>query len=88
MNKLCDEYNSVFEDIYGKMKLIRGKAHDYLGMILDNSEKVKVKITIMDYIREILECVDKSEPKYSGTKSSTAPMNLFVVDEDCEKISK
>ena len=37
---------------------------------------------------EILELLDKAEPKASGTKSSAAPLNLFVVDEDCEKLSK
>ena len=42
----------------------------------------------MDYINEIPECLDKEEPKASGTKSSASPQNLFVVDEDCEKISK
>ena len=27
------------------------------------------------------------DPSNSGTKSSTAPENLFRVDEDCEKLS-
>ena len=40
------------------------------------------------YIKEIIKCLDKSEPKSSGTKSSADPLNLFVVDQDCEKLSK
>ena len=40
------------------------------------------------YINEIMECLDKAERKSSGTKSSAAPLNMFVVDEDCEKLSK
>ena len=33
-------------------------------------------------------CLDKAEPKASGTKSSAAPLNMIFVDEDCEKLSK
>ena len=57
-------------------------------MILDYSVKVQVNITMLDYINEILECLDKAESKASGTKLSAGPLNLFVVDEDCEKLSK
>ena len=35
-----------------------------------------------------MECLDKTEPKSSGTKSSEAPLNIFVVEEDCDKLSK
>ena len=57
-------------------------------MNLDCSVKGQVNITIMDNINEILECLDKAEPKDISTKSRTAPLNLFVVDKDCEKQSK
>ena len=70
------------------MKVSRGKLHEHLGMTLDYSVKSQFKITIMDYINKILECLDNTERKASSTKSSTSPMNLFVVDEDCEKLSK
>ena len=60
INTLRDKYESVFEDGSGKMKVIRGKLHEYLGMTLDYSVKGKFNITIMDYINEILECLDKS----------------------------
>ena len=43
---------------------------------------------MMYYINEILECLDKAESKASGTKSSAAPLNLFVFSEDREKLSK
>ena len=57
-------------------------------MNLDYRVKVQVKIKMMDYIKEMMECLDKIESKVSRTKSSAAPLNLFVVDEDCEKTSK
>ena len=57
-------------------------------MTLDYSVKGQVNTTVLDYINEITECLDKAEPKASGTKSSAAPLNLFIVDEECEKIRK
>ena len=88
INKLCDEYESVFEDGYGKTKVSQVKVHDYLGMNLYYSIKGQVKTTMIYYIKKTMECLDKEEPKSSGTKSSAAPLNLFVVDEECEKLSK
>ena len=85
---LRDEYKSVFEDGSRKMKVSQGKLHEYLGMSLDYSVKVKVGITILDYINEIMEYLDKEEAISSGTKSSADPLNLFVVDEECEKLTK
>ena len=88
INTLRDEYSSVFEDRSEKMKVSRGKVHEYLGMNLDYNVKGQFNIKILYYINEILECLDKEEPEDSGTRSSAAPLDLFVVDEDCEKISK
>ena len=88
INALCDEYESVFEYGYGKMKVSRGKVHDYLCMTLDYSVKLQVKITMLDYTNGIMEWIDKAEPEASSTKSSAAPLNMFVADEDCEKLIK
>ena len=88
INTLRDEYESVFEDGSKIMKSSRVKLHDYLGMTLDYSVKGQVKITMLDYINEILEYLDKEEPKSISTKSSSDTLNLFVVDEYCEKLSK
>ena len=48
INTLNDECASVFEDGSGKIQLIQGKVHDYLGMTLDCILKVQVKIAMMD----------------------------------------
>ena len=50
INTLRDEYDSVFEDGYWKIKVIRVKVHEYLGMTLYYSVKCQVKITMLDYI--------------------------------------
>jgi hypothetical protein len=83
---LRDKYESIFEDGSGAMAVSRGKIHKYLGMTLDFTTRGQVKITMYDYVDEILEAFDKADPKASGTKSSAAPVNLFRVDEDCNKL--
>ena len=35
-----------------------------------------------------MDCFEKAQPKSIGTTLSEAPLNLFVVDEDCENLSK
>ena len=57
-------------------------------MNLDNILKGQVNIKMLDYINEILQYFNKEEKKDSGTKSSAAPMNMFIVDKDCEKPGK
>ena len=57
-------------------------------MNLDYSVKGQVNITMLDHIKEILECLDKAKLKAFSTKASAAPTNIFVVDEGCEKLSK
>ena len=83
---LRQEYESIFEDGSGKMTVSRGKVHKYLGMTLDYTVSGQVKITMTDYIGEILSAFDKADPKGRGTKSSAASENLFKIDEDCEKL--
>jgi hypothetical protein len=78
---------SIFEDGSGKMAVSRGKVHKYLGMTLDYTTRRQVKITMLDYIDEILAAYSLADPMVSGTKSTAAPENLFKVDEDCEKLS-
>jgi hypothetical protein len=43
------------------MKVSRGKIHKYLGMTLYYSVPGQVKITILDYVDEILAVFDKAE---------------------------
>jgi hypothetical protein len=84
---LRQEYESVFEDGSGKMTVSRGKLHIYLGMTLDYTTRGQVKITMFDFLDEIIITFDKADPTGSGTKTSAAPVNIFKVDEDCEKLS-
>jgi hypothetical protein len=85
---LQQEYDSIFEDGSGAMTVSRGKIHKYLDMTLDYSVPGQVKITMLDYVDEILAAFEKAEPKGGGTKKSAAPDSLFKVDKDCEKIAQ
>jgi hypothetical protein len=84
---LRQEYESTFEDGSRAMTVSRGKIHKYLGMTLDYSVPGQVKITILDYVDEIIAAFDKAEPKGGGMKTSAAPDSLSKVDEDCEKLA-
>ena len=83
------EYESIFEDGSGKMKVTRGKTHEYLGMTLDYSHKGLVKILMAKYLQECLELADKLMPEIKGrTKDYAAPKDLFNVDEESPKLPK
>ena len=49
------------------------KVDKYLCMILDYTAVGQVKITMLDYIDEILNAFDKSDTTGGGTKSNAAP---------------
>ena len=68
------------------MTVIRGKFHKYLGMTLVYTVRGQVQITMINFLGKVLIAFDKAEPKGGGTKTSTAPENLFKVDEYFEKL--
>ncbi len=56
-------------------------------MTMDYTTRGPVKITMIDYVKEILDAFDKADPSGGGgIKTSAAPANLFTVDKDCEKL--
>ena len=75
-------YVKIWEDGTGKMKVSRGKVHKYLGMTLDFSIKKVVKITMFDYIEEIVSAFQALEPTL-GTKP-----NLVQPPKTCSPLTK
>ncbi len=80
------------------MKVNRGKVHKYLGMTLDFSVNRQVKISMVDYAKEVIAAWDKA-PKHTDDgfklvelkrvrkgKMCTAPEDLFKVDEYATKL--
>jgi hypothetical protein len=57
---LQEEYESIFTDGTGKMKVARGKVHMYVGMTLDFTTSKIVKVTMFEYIDEIVQAWDKA----------------------------
>jgi hypothetical protein len=85
---LRQEYESIFEDGSGAMTVSRGKIHKYLGMTLDYRVPGQVKITMLNYVDEILAAFDKAVPKGGGKKTSASPDSMFKAEEDCEKLAQ
>ena len=71
----------------GKMKINRGKIHEYLGMTLDFSVSGEVKITMTPYICEVIDDFSKYDP---GSKTARTPAadHLFKVRDDAKPISE
>ncbi len=93
---LRQEYESIFTDGSVKMKVARGKVHKYLGMMLDFATAKVVKVTMIDYINEIIKTWNRACKEFdNGFKlvanrkriAMAAPEDLFKVDKDASKLS-
>jgi hypothetical protein len=56
---LRSEYQHVFEDGTGEMKVHHGKTHKYLGVTLVFSHDNQCRVTMIDYVDEIVAAYDK-----------------------------
>ena len=52
------DYESIFEDGSGEMTVHHGKIHKYLGMTLDFTTKHQVKISMIEYVKDIVTAWD------------------------------
>ncbi len=77
------------------MKVHHGKIHKYLGMSLDFSHPTQYRVTMIDYIDEIMVAYDKAlkdlsygfnavTKRKNVARTSTAPNDLFIVNKDAE----
>jgi hypothetical protein len=73
------------KSVYGEdMRVSRGKAHDYLGMTLDFTNKGEVKVTMIDYLKGVINDFPEI---ITGTAIMPATANLFDVrPEDKRKV--
>jgi hypothetical protein len=56
-------------------------------MKIDFTTAGQVAVTMFDHLDDTLSVFENIEPNGGGTKSSAAPVNLFTVNEDCEKLA-
>jgi hypothetical protein len=54
------ELQNVFKDRTSQMKAHRGKTHKYLGMSLDFSHSNQCRVTMIDYLDEIVIAYGKA----------------------------
>ncbi len=91
---LRQEYESIFTDVSGKMKVARGRVHVYVGMTLDFTVDRVVMVTMIPYVDEIIGAWDKtcedSQDDFQQVKHqrilTAAPDDLFKVDDDASKL--
>ena len=68
------------------MSVSQGNIHKYIGTNLDYMVSGIARISMLEYIDDIMTAFNKMDPSNSVTKYSATPDNPFKVDEDCEKI--
>jgi hypothetical protein len=94
---LRDEYEVIFEDGTGAMKVHRGTVHKYLGMKMDFSHKGEVQLTMPKHMDDIQATYDIAQAKFSDgfievkrrrskNQLTPAPTDIFVVNEECKKL--
>ena len=79
--KWCEQ--KYGEDGIGKVSVSRGKRHDYLAMILDYTEKNKLKLDMKYYIEDMIK-----EFPYELKSRTKTPWNdkLFKVNDKTKKL--
>ncbi len=90
------EYESIFKDGSGVMKVHRGKVHKYLGVALDFSHKGQYHVTMYDYLDGIRQAFDAAVEQHGNgfilvtnqRFKTPASDNLFIVNEDCDRLSE
>ena len=96
---LQKEYEVIFHDGSGAMKVCRGKVHVYVGMPMDFTTKGEVHITMPKHLDDAVETFKNAQAKFSEEfikvkrkrsklQLTAALKDLFVVNEECEKLPK
>jgi hypothetical protein len=78
---LQSEYENVFEDGTGQMKVHYGKTHKYLGMSLDFSHANQCRVTMIDYVDEIVVAYDKALAELSDGFSAVKEADEYSKDQ-------
>lgn len=70
----------------GQVKAVRGKRHDYLGMVLDYGDPGQVKIDMTEYVKSMIN----DFPEEIDNKKVNCPWNenLFKVDPKSPRLNK
>ena len=89
------DYESIFTDGSGEMKVARGKVHKYLGMKLDFTTAGVVIVTMIDYVDDVIKAWEDATTKLDDgfehvakrqRIATAAPDDLFKVNDDQVKL--
>jgi hypothetical protein len=83
---LKKNFETIFNDGSGTMKITRGKIHEYLGMTLDFSTPGELKISMIPYIKEIIAHFDKHDhdtTKIAKTRSLPMTQKGSTMTQEC-----
>jgi Reverse transcriptase (RNA-dependent DNA polymerase) len=79
---------SLLGEVFGKeasLTICHGNIRDYLGMRINYSTKGKVRITMFDYVENVLS---EAPEDMDGTATTPAANHLFEVNEDAVPVDK
>ena len=74
--KVVDEVLECLQSIYGELSVTRGKKHTYLGMDLDYSCPGMVCVSMIPYLKEIID----EFPEDLGERTAKTPATLRLFD--------
>ena len=81
LSQVNDEFLVWLNEKYGShgaVKAIRGPIHDYLGMMIDFSDDLKVAIDMIDYLTKVCDEFPVDLEKMQNVPCA-APVDLFGV---------
>ncbi|KAL7461201.1 hypothetical protein ACHAXS_001624, partial [Conticribra weissflogii] len=78
-SKCVSQVIQWLSSLYGELKEKRGAVHDYLGITLDYSTPGVVRVSMVDYIKGIIENFPE---EIEGDMASPAPNHLFLVRDE------
>ena len=85
--EVVTEMIDLLEKEFGKeapLTKTRGKVHEYLGMSIDFSVSGKVRFSMIDYVKNMLEALPAD--MQSGVAPTPAANHLFEVNADAQKL--
>ena len=74
------------ETKFGKMTIIRGKLHTFVGMDIELTEDKKVIFFMKEYIRECIEAFEQTGDKIKGKGNTPATNTLFEVNKNVNEL--
>jgi hypothetical protein len=85
IDSVLDDLNRTFGTTKKPLAATTGMIHDYLGITIDYSEIDKVKFTMYDYLKDIL---NEMPDDVNGTSPTPATDRLFNVEEESPALNE